>query len=133
MQHNDSLLTKQSKSFNKNFFKLALIVFCAGFFVFNSGLPAQASSASDYWKTYFSTEELKAVQKNAEKYTLAQIKNKSEQWHNILTGFNIKNGSITDDNIKKNEIATNKIKGLGDFIDEKISGSSKILCLCRKI
>ena len=124
MQHNDSLLTKQSKSFNKNFFKLALIVFCAGFFVFNSGLPAQASSASDYWKTYFSTEELKAVQKNAEKYTLAQIKNKSEQWHNILTGFNIKNGSITDDNIKKNEIATNKIKGLGDFIDEKISGSS---------
>ena len=105
-------------------FGLVLVILGAGFFVFGFGTDTQASTASDYWKTYFSSTELTAVQKNAQKYTLAQIKNKSDQWHNVIAGFNIKNGSITDDNIKKNEIATNKIKGLGDFIDEKISGSS---------
>jgi len=90
--------------------------------VFGSGIKVQASSASSYWKTYFSGQELQAVQKNAQKYTLAQIKNKSNQWHSVITGFNIKNGSVSNDDI--DSVDAGKVKNLEDTIDQRISESS---------
>ncbi|GEM_PF-2503569 len=117
-----SLLTKKVNFFHRNFFRLALIIFCAGFFVFGFGGEAKTSVGSNYWKTYFSGPELEAVKKNAQKYTLAQIKNKSDQWHGVISGFNIKNGSVTNDDI--DSVDAGKVKNLGDVIDKRISESS---------
>jgi len=95
-----------------------------GFFVLVFLLAPKANAQSSYWKNYFSTEERKAVQKNAEKYTRKQIESKSSSWKELIRGYNIKNGSITDEDIKENGISTDKISGLGDYIDEKILNSS---------
>lgn len=96
-------------------------IFLLGLLVLVFLLSGRANAESSYWKNYFSTEERKAVQKNAEKYTISEIKSKSEKWKGIIRGYNIKNGTISDDDIKKNGIDTDKIKGLGDYVDGKVS------------
>lgn len=104
-------------------FKISLtkkLIFLLAFFIF--GFTLNANAQSSYWKNYFSSEERKAVQKNAEKYTISEIESKSEKWKELIRGYHIKNGTITDEDIK--EIGTDKISGLGDYIDQKISGSS---------
>lgn len=98
--------------------------FVLGLFALVFLFPGEASALSSYWKNYFSIEERKAVQKNAEKYTISQIESKSEKWKGIIRGYNIKNGSISDDDIEEDGITTNKIRGLGDYVNEKISDSS---------
>ncbi|EKE22102.1 MAG: hypothetical protein ACD_7C00047G0004 [uncultured bacterium] len=100
------------------------IIFTLGFFVLVFLLAPKANAQSSYWKNYFSIEEKKAVQKNAEKYTREQIESKSTAWKGLIRSYNIKNGTIEDDDIKDNGIGTDKISGLGDYIDGKISGSS---------
>lgn len=99
-------------------------VFTLGFLTLVFLLAPKANAQSSYWKNYFSSEERKAVQKNAEKYTREQIESKSTAWKGLIRSYNIKNGTIEDDDIKENGIGTDKISGLGDYIDQKISGSS---------
>ncbi|NCA93768.1 MAG: hypothetical protein EOM84_01175 [Sphingobacteriia bacterium] len=95
-----------------------------GFFVLAFLLSPDARAESSYWKNYFSSEERKAVVKNAEKYTIKEIKTKSKKWKGIIRGYNIKNGTISDEDIKDNGISTDKISGLRDYVNEKIQGSS---------
>ena len=95
-----------------------------GFFVLVFLLAPKANAQSSYWKNYFGSEERKAVQKNAEKYTREQIESKSTAWKGLIRSYNIKNGSITDEDISEEGISKDKISGLGDYIDQKISNSS---------
>ena len=80
-----------------------------------------AKTESAYWKNYFSTEEKKAVQKNAQKYILSEIKKKRNDWKNIFTSFNIKNGSISSEDVKS--IDMGKIKNLSKSLSEKVYGN----------
>ncbi|MFZ2154340.1 MAG: hypothetical protein WAV16_03870 [Candidatus Moraniibacteriota bacterium] len=89
-------------------------------FLFSTAANAQGS----YWKNYFSSGEQKAIEKNSESYTLSQIESKSGKWKGIIRGYNIKNGSIDDEDIKDNGISTDKISGLDEYIDQRISGNS---------
>ncbi|KKP94780.1 MAG: Lipolytic protein G-D-S-L family [Candidatus Moranbacteria bacterium GW2011_GWD2_36_12] len=96
---------------------------------FVSTISAQAAekinlSKSTYWKNYFSKEESLAVKKNAEKYVISEIKKKSDDWKGIFTSFNIKKGSINDKAVKDGGLGTDKIRGLDDYVNEKISKSS---------
>lgn len=107
------------KSLIKNLLLSLVAVFCLGF-----AQNIKASASSTYWKNYFSTEERKAVQKNADRYTRKQIEKKSKNWKGIIRGYNIKNGSITGDDIKDNEIGLDKIKGLDDYLGQMISSGT---------
>ena len=112
------------KNKKQKFLSIALIFLLALAISFPFRIMAVATG-SDYWKTYFSDVEKKAVQKNAEKYTLSEIKKKSKDWHNVFTGFNIKNGSISSNDIKS--IDTGKIKNLNDTLSGKLSTSGGTL------
>ena len=104
------------------------VILLGGFFAcpasFCGVFGQKANAQSSYWKNYFSTDERKAVQKNAEKYTREQIESKSTAWKGLIRSYNIKNGSITDEDISEEGISKDKISGLGDYIDQKISNSS---------
>ena len=118
VSENNLLNNRNMKNKKQKFQSVALIFLLALAISFPLRIMA-ATTGSDYWKTYFSDVEKKAVQKNAEKYTLSEIKKKSKDWHNVFTGFNIKNGSISSDDIKS--IDTGKIKNLNDTLSGKLS------------
>jgi len=90
-------------------------------------VPSLSSADTGYWKTYFSETERKAVQKNAEKYTRSEIKQKSDEWKGLITSFNIKNGSIKGEDIKTGSIGTEKVSGLEDALGDKLSSGGGTL------
>ncbi|MFZ2154341.1 MAG: hypothetical protein WAV16_03875 [Candidatus Moraniibacteriota bacterium] len=99
-------------------------IFFLLFFAIVFGLTSHTNAQGSYWKNYFSSGEQKAIEKNSESYTLSQIESKSGKWKGIIRGYNIKNGSIDDEDIKDNGISTDKISGLDEYIDQRISGNS---------
>jgi len=109
---------------NQKITKLEMIFLLVLVIIFSSQI-AMAKTESAYWKNYFSTEEKKAVQKNAQKYILSEIKKKRNDWKNIFTSFNIKNGSISSEDVKS--IDMGKIKNLSKSLSEKVSTSGGTL------
>lgn len=91
-------------------------------FAFFCTFDAKASETTSYWKKYFSTAQREAIKKKADSYTREQFKEKSKKWKGLIRGYNIKDGSVKDEDIK--EVGVEKIKGLNRLFDEKFSGSA---------